>query len=248
MVEQLLNRLQRLICHPAWLRFLRARLAPGSYLGLQLTAGALTLLAASWMFGSIADEIYEHETLTRFDTSLAEWLHGLATPGLTRAMLLVSDLHDLPAMTIFVSAGALLLIWKRYWTWLLILLLTVPGGAALNAAMKHVFERARPQFDTPLITLTDYSFPSGHTCASTLFYGFIAALLIPRIASWEGRALAATAACCMVVLVAFSRLYLGAHFLSDVLAGFAEGVAWLALCLTATHTFVLHRAQRRCLR
>lgn len=226
-------------------KFLIERLKPGSYLGLQLTAGALVLLAASWMFGSIADEVLEEDELAAIDLRLSQWANGLEMPRVTPIMHGISDLHGVYGMTALVLIAALLLAWKRYWPWLMILLIAVPGGAVLNVLMKRIFERARPQFDTPLLTLADYSFPSGHTCASTLFYGVVASVLVPRIQSWRGRVLVCAGALLMVMLVAFSRLYLGAHFLSDVLAGFAEGLAWLALCLTAIHTYIGHRARNR---
>lgn len=226
-------------------KFLIERLNPGSYLGLQLTTGALVLLAASWIFGSIADEVLENDDFAAIDLWLSQWANGLDTPHITPFMRTISDMHGTFGMTVLVTITAVLLAWKRYWPWLMVLLITVPGGATLNVLMKRLFERARPQFDSPFLTLTDYSFPSGHTCAATLFYGVVASVLVPRIRSWQGRALVCTGALAMIMLVAFSRLYLGAHFLTDVLAGFVEGVAWLALCLTAIHTFVSHRAWKR---
>lgn len=229
----------------AWLQFLRNRLTPGHYLGLQLTCGALVLIGASWLFGSIADEVLEGEEFVALDHLISRWLNGLSTSWLTAIMMTITDVHSTRGITVLTTLTALALAWKRYWAWLMVLLVTVPSGGLLNVLMKQAFQRARPQFEPPLLMLTDYSFPSGHTCASTLFYGVLASLLVSRIASWRARSLVCAAAVGMVVLVAFSRLYLGAHFLSDVLAGFAEGVAWLALCLTATHTYLSHRAYKR---
>jgi undecaprenyl-diphosphatase len=229
----------------AWLRFLRNRLTPGSYLGLQLTCGALAVIAARWAFGSIADEVLEESEFVTTDHNISRWLNGLSTSWLTNIMLAVSDMHSAAGISVLMVLAILALAWKRYWSWAMILLITVPSGGLLNVLMKSAFQRARPQFDPPLLMLADYSFPSGHTCASTLFYGVLASLLVPRMASWRMRSVVVAAALGMVTLVAFSRLYLGAHFLSDVLAGFAEGVAWLALCLTATHTYLGHRAWRR---
>ncbi|NGM86840.1 phosphatase PAP2 family protein [Parapusillimonas sp. SGNA-6] len=228
-----------------WLRFLRNRLAPGSYLGLQLTCGALVMIAASWVFGSIADEVLEESEFVTVDHNMSRWLNRLSAPWLTDIMMAISDMHGTRGISVLMVLALLVLAWKRLWSWAMILLVTVPSGGLLNVLMKQAFQRARPQFDPPLLMLTDYSFPSGHTCASTLFYGVMASLLVPRIASWRTRSLVVAVMLGMVALVAFSRLYLGAHFLSDVLAGFAEGVAWLALCLTATHTYLGHRAWKR---
>ncbi len=122
---------------------------------------------------------------------------------------------------------------KRVRIWVLTLMLAVFGGMLLNFLLKQLFVRQRPHFDDPLLRLTTYSFPSGHTLTATVFYGTLCALVIalgiPR--SWQ--VLTVIVACVMILLVGFSRIYLGAHFLSDVLAAIAEGLAWLAFCLLA---------------
>lgn len=110
-------------------------------------------------------------------------------------------------------------------------------GMLLNALMKLAFHRARPLFDDPLLTLTSYSFPSGHVEASTIFYGLGVVWVFGQTRALHWRVLAVTAAALAIVLVALSRMYLGVHYLSDVSAAFAEGVAWVALCLSALAAF-----------
>jgi undecaprenyl-diphosphatase len=128
-------------------------------------------------------------------------------------------------MTLGVSAY----LWiKRLRVWVLTLTLAVFGGMALNVLLKHLFVRPRPLFKNPLLMLTTYSFPSGHTLMATVFYGTLCALVLTRSQRWLWRALAITVAGVMILLVGFSRIYLGAHYLSDVLAAIAEGLAWLA--------------------
>ena len=227
------------------LNFIRARLAPGSYLGLQLTLGALALLGASWLFGGIAEDVLTGDPLTLVDLQVAQWFHAHATAPVTRAMLVLTHLHDPSSVIAAVLLLALLLAWRRNWYWLIAVGLSVPLGMGLNVLMKYAFQRARPSFDEPLLTLTTYSFPSGHVAGATLFYGVLAALLVARVAAWRWRLLIVLTALFMVLLVALTRLYLGVHYLSDVLAAFAEGVAWLALCLTGLHTYWQHARSRR---
>jgi undecaprenyl-diphosphatase len=161
---------------------------------------------------------------------------------MTRFMLTVSNLHDTLAT---ISYVALLGIWfasrnDRYW--LVILLATIPSGMLLNVFMKYEFHRARPVFDQPLLTLSTYSFPSGHAENATLLYGVLAAYFVARLRSWRWSVAIFFAAGMMVALVGLSRMYLGVHYLSDVLAGVIEGVAWLVLCLTAAASWRKRRA------
>ncbi len=225
------------------LAFIRARLSPNGYLGLRLSVGAGILIAASWLFGGIAEDVMTGDPITVVDIHIAQWLHAHGVPWLTHIMLLISLLHNTVAITVMTTVFAGMLIAKRQWYWLLNLILAVPGGMLLNVLMKHAFQRARPVFDQPLVSLSSYSFPSGHAAASTLFYGMLAAFIIANASSWSARVWAVLLAFAMVCLVAFSRLYLGAHYLSDVLAALAEGLAWLALCLTGTHTYQQQKRQ-----
>jgi membrane-associated phospholipid phosphatase len=109
-------------------------------------------------------------------------------------------------------------------------MVTVPSGMVLNALTKLAFQRARPSFDNPILTLSSYSFPSGHVAAATLFYGVLAALLIAKTSEWRWRVLILLVAIVLVALVALTRMYLVVHYLSDVMAAFAQALAWLALC------------------
>jgi len=229
--------------YAAQIAFVRARLSPQGYLGLSLTLGALVLIAASWLFGGIAEDVVTGDAITIVDVRVANWFHAHATHGLSQVLLLVSNLHDVAGISVLVVGLAFVLIWKRDWYWLLALGIAVPGGMLLNMMMKLAFHRTRPQFDDAILAFTTYSFPSGHVAGATLFYGLLAAYLVTHVGEWRWRVLIVLCAFLMVELVALSRIYLGAHFLSDVLAAVAEGVAWLALCLTALHTLRQHRAR-----
>jgi undecaprenyl-diphosphatase len=131
---------------------------------------------------------------------------------------------------------------ERYW--ILTLALAVGGGLLLNVLLKYAYERARPQFDDPLLSLTSYSFPSGHTAGAVLFYGTLAAFLISRVYDRRWRVAFVSVAIVMAVLVAFSRMYLGAHYFSDVLAAACSSAAWLVLCLCLVHSLVQRKMVR----
>jgi undecaprenyl-diphosphatase len=144
-------------------------------------------------------------------------------------MLVWTQLHSTVAVGAYAAVAVLVLAFERNWRRAALVVVAVGGGLAANALLKLAFHRARPTFDDPLLTLATYSFPSGHVAGSTIFYGLVVAAVFARTASARWRALAVVGALLAVALVAFSRMLLGAHYLSDVVAAFAEGVAWLAI-------------------
>lgn len=224
---------------------MRARFSPEGALGLQLTVGALMLISATWIFGAIAEDVATADTITVIDLKLANWLHAHASLRLTRVMLAVSALNGVAAVSILTVTLAAFFAWRGHRKWLLALTMIVPVGMLLNSVLKLVFARARPHFEDPLMTLATYSFPSGHVAGSTLFYGTLAAFVIAQTHSAARRVAIVSAAILLTALVALSRLYLGVHYLSDVLGAFAECVAWLALCLTGVYMLDRRRAARR---
>ncbi|MEP6707762.1 MAG: phosphatase PAP2 family protein, partial [Pyrinomonadaceae bacterium] len=142
--------------------------------------------------------------------------------------------------TIITTAVFLYLLKNKERRWALTIALSEFGGMLLNVILKNVFHRARPHFDDPILTLTSYGFPSGHTMMATCLYGALGAFAVWKLKAWRWRVLAILAASFMILLVGFSRIYLGAHYLSDVLGAMAEGLVWLAFCLTAV-SMIRHR-------
>ena len=211
------------------------------------------MVAHSWVAGAdscglavsgYGEDVVSGDQITLVDAQLAAWFHAHATPQFTQFMLVVSSLQGILAMSIYALLFGIFMLRKKQRYWLLALVVAVPGGMLLNVFMKEIFNRARPGFTDPLVTLTTYSFPSGHVAGATLFYGVLAAYLIAHISKWHGRIAVVVTAILLVALVALSRLYLGVHYLSDVLGAAAEGVAWLALCLTVTHILWQRRVAR----
>lgn len=219
---------------------MRNKSNPGGFRWLPLVAGMLVLFTMTLTLGEIAEDISNHEPLTVADVQLSLWLHAHQLPLLTKAMLVATFLGSTAAVTVISFAFGFYLIRRRRFYWLAALLLSVFGGMLLNRTLKYAFHRPRPLFDNPILSLTSYSFPSGHTMAATVLYSAIAAYLVTTTSDWRPRALIICSASFLILLVGFSRIYLGAHYLSDVLGAMAEGLAWLSLCLTVIH-FVWRR-------
>jgi undecaprenyl-diphosphatase len=203
------------------------------------------LVGAEAAVGEIAEAVGEGDDIARYDARISQWFYQHAFEPLTTFMFGITHLHGIPAMSVL---SALLGWWfwrRRAPYWLLATAICVPGGMLLNVLLKHVYQRARPAFDEPFVTLATYSFPSGHTAAATLFYGLLASYVVTTSPRWGVRMAALVGAAAMVALVALSRVYLGAHFVSDVLAAMAESLAWLAVCITSVSTLRRRRAARQ---
>ncbi len=194
-----------------------------------LLPGLAVGLASLLLFMLVAGSVLQGGALGAVDLSLAQSLHARLHPSLTALMAWISMLHDTWGILLACAGIGAWLARRGNTGWLLRLLVCVPGGMIVNWLLKQVVQRPRPVLEAPLVHLSSYSFPSGHTASVTLLYGFLCAYCWRHTSARLG---ALALALPMVLLVGFSRLYLGAHYLSDVLGALFEGLAWLALCLT----------------
>ena len=204
-------------------------------------AGWSAFLIAGTLFLAIAWNVTALSSLAALDARIAAWLHAHGRPGLIAFLLAVTHLNSTVAIAAWSVLFAAMLARLREWYWILTLALGVGGGMLLNLALKAAYERMRPRFDEPILELASYSFPSGHTAAAVLFYGVLAAFLVSRFYDARRRVACVAGAIGMVALVAFSRVYLGAHYLSDVVAAVCSSTAWLVLCLAFGHALVRKR-------
>ncbi len=111
------------------------------------------------------------------------------------------------------------------------------GGNFLFLILKTVIHRVRPISETSLINAAGWSFPSGHSVMSVIFYGMITYLCVRDLRSWRPSVFMATVAGFVIVLIGLSRIYLQVHYLSDVIAGFAGGLFWLTMCITGLEVY-----------
>jgi undecaprenyl-diphosphatase len=225
--------------------FLRRRLSPKEYLGLRLTVGMVVLVIACGIFGEITEDVYEGGAELQVDMDVTNYFHARATPGMISAMKGVSFMGSTLFLSVATVIVAVAVAVRKRWHQLVMLGLVVPGGAILNIAVKNVIHRERPVLEHPIVTLTSYSFPSGHTSGSMLFYGLMAIFAMTSTRRRAVHVAAFGAGAGIVALVGFSRIYLGAHYLSDVLGAMAAGAAWLALCVTAVDTYFRRAEHRR---
>ena len=211
--------------------------------GAALVLSLLTSVAALALFGWLADKVVHGATL-RFDLQVRAAVHGIASPELTTAMLVITSLGSgifLLAATGLAFVTFLTVNWHRAAVWLLIAMV---GAAVLNSAMKHSFHRPRPSpfFNYPLPA--SESFPSGHALASFCFYGAVAALCSSRLRARPLQISVWVAAMALIAIIGFSRIYLGVHYFSDVLGGYLAAGVWVG-ALAAADSYYSERKRQR---
>jgi membrane-associated phospholipid phosphatase len=168
------------------------------------------------------------------DHELAGWFHERLTPAFVSVLHAFAHFGSGEWIGLVVFALVLFLAWKRWWPSLVVLIVAVPGGMLLNEWVKLLVQRQRPFLDGPFVDWSGYSFASGHTIGATLLYGQLLLFVLPALKERHWRLLSILSAMSLIALVGFSRVALGAHFLTDVLAAIFFGIIWLMFCLFAT--------------
>jgi undecaprenyl-diphosphatase len=225
-----------------WLLFLlrhgKARLA---LLGLELAAGLGVALLALYLFAVVADGVLEKET-ELLDFAVLAALREVQSPALDHLAFFVSLLGS-ELLAVFMVVLVIVFGWQRRWGAAAALLVTVVGAQMLNNVLKDWFERTRPAPVEGLIPAQAFSFPSGHAMVAAAFYVFVGYL------AWQilrGRARIVCAAFLVVIalLVGLSRLYLGVHYLTDVVAGYVAGIAWTDAVIVGGYLLGRRRSAR----
>jgi undecaprenyl-diphosphatase len=165
------------------------------------------------------------------DHGIATWFHERLTPTFVTLLHAFTEFGSGEWIGVVLFALVLYFVWKRSWPSLVTLIIAVPGGMLLNEWIKILVHRHRPFVDGPFVDWSGYSFASGHTIGATLLYGQLLLFLLPLLNGRRLRFVCVFGAASLVVLVGFSRIALGAHFLTDVLAAVIFGMLWLMLCM-----------------
>jgi len=216
----------------AW-TFLAARFARGEYLGLHLTVGFVISLAGLWLFGGVTEDVIHHDPLTQFDTALLDWLQAHATATGYTIFNAISRLGSPATLTVLALGVGVLLGVRRQWIVLGGWVAALTGGSLLNQALKLMIQRPRPPYAAAHLEHYSWSFPSGHAMLSLIGYGMLAYLLVVLWVHRRSMQIAIVlGAALLIVSIGLSRLYLGVHYFSDVVGGYAAGVLWLATCIS----------------
>ena len=198
------------------------------FLSLSLLLGLAAAVAALIFFSWLTDQVFEGDAV-QFDEATRAAVHQLASPAMTVVMRFFSFIGSTLMLTILT---AIVIVWfasRRWGREAKLFAITMIGGSLLNMTLKMTFKRSRPvPFFDPWPPET-YSFPSGHSLMSACFFGALAAILNARLRKKRVRAIVWVLATVMFLLVGFSRIYLGVHHTTDVIAGFAAALIWIVV-------------------
>jgi undecaprenyl-diphosphatase len=224
--------------------FWSRRLARDEWLGLHLSLGLLVCLISLVCFSALALAANGPQT-PRVDRRIYEelWQQRQESPTARAFFLRLTHVGAGNYIVAAVVLGAAILVLQRRYVAAVLLILVIALAPSVNARVKNIFQRDRPAGIDPLAMEASYSFPSGHSMESMIAYGMLGYVLVVALPRRWQRRFAVIAMASLILSIGFSRMYLSAHWLTDVLGGFSLGVAWSAFWIT-----VLECGRRRRLR
>jgi undecaprenyl-diphosphatase len=201
-----------------------------------LAAGLAFSAFVIWAFTELVDVVVEGESRA-FDRAALLWIHSTFPGWLDGPMRVITALGYF-WFVLALLAVVVLLFYRKGWKLSAILLLvSTAGSAVLTTVLKSVFQRARPELFDSGYHASFYSFPSGHATVAVGFYGMLTLVLAYRLRG-AARWAAVVSGIIVVLLIGFSRLYLGVHYPTDIVAGYLAALLWL-VCVGAVYALWL---------
>ena len=222
-------------------KVLRDRLDPAGRYGLRVTLIAVAFVLVAVPFSYLLLQVLSQGPITRLDRGGAERFYDFAASRrwLVDVLKAISLLGKPLWLGIAIGIGALYAVTRGRVRLGLYLIVTAIGGGLVDTAVKILVNRPRPEIDDPLVHAFGKSFPSGHAMSSTVTYGALLLVFLPVLPR-RARVPAFATTAVLLLAIGFSRLLLGVHFISDVVAGWILGLAWLS---GATAAFSIWRKE-----
>jgi membrane-associated phospholipid phosphatase len=217
--------------------------APG-LLAQRPLIGLLMVLLGGLVYSAIAASVQTNGPLIQLDVPVSNAIHAVAlqsSPVVRDFMILGFYVGE----HLIVAIGALLAVYflyKRFWPELGMVVIAWAGEGGIWVFLSQYFNRARPVFEVPVWhQMTEPGFPSGHVIAAVMCYGLLAYLLVPKSSSRFWKIAISVMAGLIILYIGISRLFVCDHYLSDVLAGYALGIAWSGLVYTVIELITMKR-------
>jgi undecaprenyl-diphosphatase len=217
--------------------------APG-WLAQWPLIGILMFVVGISIFGAVAYNVTTKSPLVQWDMSTAQTMHAdlKNVPSDLREYLVFGFFVGKELITVIGIILAIYFLYKRFWRELAMVLIGLGGAGVLWYSLSRYFDRPRPPTQTEIV-LSDPSFPSGHAFSAVLCYGLLAYLLVPKMPSLFWKWFTVIMAVVVIAFIGYSRLMLGGHYVSDVAAGYALGLAWAGLIYTLIERFVTSKGR-----
>jgi len=203
-----------------------------THLGLHLTLALVVGVAAVWAFSALLDAVLDNATLVRMDILVDAQIHRIETPTGTVLFTWITRVGSPVSMAVLGAIGAVVLLIRRERRMFVTWIAAFVGTAVLERTLKVLVHRSRPAYASARLAHQSFSFPSGHAMGSFIGFGMLVYVVA---AHWRlsrrARLPLITAAATIILLVGVSRVYLGAHYPSDVLGGYAAAAAWMSACI-----------------
>lgn len=222
--------------HKKFFSFLQRRLDKNNFYGLPLTLLTIALIYALGMFGGIVEDIINSDSIVTADVRLENLIAVFRSTALTKFFFWVTLLGKWETILMFTIATITILWIKNKRNYITPLLLSIIGSEVFTFLGKIILHRSRP--DVALYTENTFSFPSGHATIAMSFYGFLTYLLIRNFSKWKHKTNIFFGGFAIIILIGFSRLYLGVHYLSDVFGGYLSGAIWLIIAISLSEYFL----------
>ncbi|WP_284978107.1 phosphatase PAP2 family protein [Arthrobacter sp. fls2-241-R2A-200] len=222
-----------------------AFLGPYAALVITLAVGLAVVLALALVFGEVYESVTEADGVAGLDHPVLDAAKSVRSPALNVAVTAYTDIGGTIGMPII---AVVIMIWlalrRRSWTPVILIATAGLGSLLMTIAGKQLFGRARPNLSDAVPPYEHSpSFPSGHSLNSIVIAGIVAYIIILRLETTRARVVTILVASAFAITIGLSRVYLGHHWLTDVLAAWALGIAWLALVITAHRLYLTVRAR-----
>jgi membrane-associated phospholipid phosphatase len=203
-------------------------------LAKQPLIGVMLFLLGSLIFGLLAYYVHQNGSLVQWDTAIGNRMHetALNSSAWIKNIMLAGFYIGLHGYIVIGILLGLYFLFKRFWKEFFMVAILFAGEGILWYFFTKYFARMRPEYNERIGSVLNYpSFPSGHTISGVICYGLIAYFFVPKISSRFWKAMVIIIAVLMMLYIGYSRFFMGAHYLTDIVAGLAAGVAWTSLVM-----------------
>jgi membrane-associated phospholipid phosphatase len=229
--------------YPRLSAFVFNRINPGNFVGLPLTLMLLTFAVNVALLSELTESVLESEWIVTLDMAFSNQLYNVRSDTLSYMFYISTLLGEREAVFIVGGVASVVFLYRKQYVVLLAFWLTMAGTGLTVRYGKTFISRERPA-DIAYYAVDHFSFPSGHATTAMALYGLLAYLLYKSYPTHAKRRLVLWLAAVLIVLVGFSRIYLGVHYLSDVLAGFLVGALWLLVGISLIEV-MMYRSNKR---